>query len=117
MKDKTCTLLIEHIKKYPKAQIQDVFKFLYQSAFGCEHMVSSLERAVKYIQEEYESAVFEKELEIIELDGDYCRVPLSYIDKGISAQTLGKLFYLSAQKEENGREKLIEKLNIVRNLM
>lgn len=117
MKEKTCALLIEHIKKYPEAQIQDVFKFLYQSAFGCEHMVYSLERAVNYIQEEYEGTVFENTFEIIELDGDYCRVPLNYMNIGLTAETLGKLFFLSAKKEEAGYENLIKKLEVAQTLV
>ena len=50
---KTCELLIAHYKAYPNLQIQDVFKFLHQSALGCEHLVSSLEKATGFIAEEY----------------------------------------------------------------
>ncbi len=113
--DRSKELLIGHFEKYPDLQIQDVFKFIYQSSFGCEHMVSSLEKATDYIKNEYEKGVPESKIE--ELDGDYCRVPLSLIGKGLKKETLGKIFFLSAKKEENGQEKLIEKLNIVRNLI
>ena len=108
-------LLIAHYQRYPKLQIQDIFKFIYQSSFGCEHMVSSLEKAIDYIKEEYEKGVAEGEVE--ELDGEYCRVPLSYIGKGLSVETLGKLFYLSAKKEEKGKNVLIKKLQIVQRLI
>ena len=39
----TRNLLAEHYKKYPELQLQDIFKYIYQSSFGCEHMVPSLD--------------------------------------------------------------------------
>ena len=44
--------LAAHYAAYPLLQAEDIFKFLYQSALGCEHMVSSLTGAVAYIQAE-----------------------------------------------------------------
>ena len=113
--NKSEKLLVEHYQRYPKIQIRDIFKFCYQSSFGCEHMVSSLEKATDYIQEEYDNGVTEFEIE--ELDGDYCRVPLSYINNGLSVKTFGKLFYLSAKKEEKGKAALLKKLQIAQKLV
>ena len=110
--EQTRKLLLSHYQTYPLLQIQDVFKFLFQSAFGCEHMLSSLETAINYIQEEYESCSQEKEPYIEQLDGDYCRVHLSYLSQGLSANTLGHLFFFSAREEENGKADLATKLNI-----
>lgn len=107
--------ILNHYEKYPQLEIQDIFKFLYQSAFGCEHMVSSLEKAIEYVQEEYAGGVTESEIEF--LDGGCCRVPLSYIDKGLKAESLAKLFFLSAKKEENGRKNLIKNLETVQKLI
>ena len=42
-----------HYQAYPKLQIQDIFKFLYQSAFGCEHFVASVDVVTGFIEEEY----------------------------------------------------------------
>ncbi|MBQ4561700.1 MAG: hypothetical protein IJA55_05165 [Clostridia bacterium] len=111
---KTKELLKEHFYKYPKAEIQDIFKFIHQSSFGCEHMVESLEKAVEYIKNEYQKGVVDADIE--PLDGEYSRVPLSFLDRGLSAETLGKLFYLSAEKAD-GREVLLAKLDILRELI
>ncbi len=108
---KTKELLKEHFYKYPKAEIQDIFKFIHQSSFGCEHMVESLEKAVEYIKTEYQKGVVDADIE--PLDGEYSRVPLSFLDRGLSAETLGKLFYLSAEKVD-GREALLAKLDVLR---
>ena len=106
-------MLAEHFMKHPGCEIQDIFKFIHQSAFGCEHMVSSLEKAIEYIKREYEKGIAQADIEI--LDGEYSRVPLSYIDKGLSPETLGKLFYLSAEFVD-GKKALIKKLDAVREL-
>ena len=54
METKDCTrnLLIEHYKKYPDMQIQDIFKFLFQSSFGCEHLIADPSATTDYIRRE-----------------------------------------------------------------
>lgn len=110
----TKEILKKHMDRYPDCEIQDLFKFIHQSSYGCEHMVSSLDKAVEYIKSEYKNGVIEADIE--PLDGDYSRVPLSYIDKGLSPETFGKIFYLSAAKVD-GRDALLKKLDTVRELM
>lgn len=119
MKDseRTRELLIEHYRQYPLLQPRDIFKFLFQSSFGCEHMVSSAEAAIEYIRKEYARLSARSERLIDELDGDYSRVNLSYLDRGLSAETLGKLFCLSAKRAENGRRELLDKLSVARELV
>lgn len=112
-REETKAALISHCKRYPKLQIWDLFKYIYQSSFGCEHMVSSLEMAEVYIREEAEKCSSAVE-EIVEpLDGDYCRVHLSCLKEGLSAGTLAKLFFLSAVHVEDGKERLEEKLSVL----
>lgn len=115
--EKTCELLITHCRSHPELQIQDVFKLLHQSAFGCEHFVSSLCTATSHIAEEYYD-LRDKNASLIEpLDGDYSRVPLSYIDRGLSAETLGRLFVASSKPEPNGMAVLLEKLEVTKQLI
>ena len=117
MPDKqTKNLIIDHYRKYPRLEIADVFKLVFQSSFGCEHLVSSLERVTEYIVRERESMT-PTEGEIEFLDGNYARVPLSYMDEGLTAQTLGKLFFLSSKKEEGGKAELIKKISAARDLV
>lgn len=114
---KTRELLIEHYKRYPKLQIADILKFLYQSSFGCEHMVSSLDAAINYISREYQGMTHKSDVLIERLDGEYSRVHLSCMDKGVSAEKLGRLFCLSAKTEPGGREELLEKLEVAKELV
>lgn len=115
--ERTRELLISHYKTYPKLQLQDLFKFLFQSSFGCEHMISSPENVINYIRREYET-LSHKDAPLTEpLDGEYYRVHLSCLNNGLSADTLGGLFFLSAKKEEAGKEDLLNKLDITKSLI
>jgi len=116
-RDKTRSLLINHYQSYPKLKIQDVFKFLHQSYFGCEHLVTSTESVSDYILKEYSGISSEGGAVIEELDGDYCRVPLSYMKDGLSAKTLGGLFFASAKKEPDGKKALLRKLETAKELI
>ena len=98
-------------------EIRDIFKYLHQSAMGCEHLVSSLPHAIRYIEKEAESSLPLGDRLIDRLDGDYSRVHLSYLNEGLRPETLGKLFYLSARVEEQGKAELEEKLDIASSLI
>lgn len=110
--------LQEHCQRYPDLKIRDVFKFLYQSSFGCEHMVSSLDAVKEWIRREYRTVSEASGGDVSGrgtvdlLDGDYSRIHLDWLDRGLSAETLGKLFYLSAKTEEDGRVELERKLDV-----
>ena len=115
--DRSRALIIEHYERYPKMRIADLFKYLFQSAFGCEHLVLSEESAIENIKREYANI---KKLQTVltdRLDGEYSRVHLSYLDRGIAPETLGKLFCLSAKAESFGNDELQEKLRVVRELI
>ncbi|MFH0801306.1 MAG: hypothetical protein V2A78_02830 [bacterium] len=47
-------LLHAQVKKYPLMQIQDVYKLLYQSAFGNAHLLRDPKSAQKYLSRELE---------------------------------------------------------------
>ena len=117
MKEQTRDALINHAKAYPLLQAEDIFKYLFQSAFGCEHLVSDEENALRYIQKEYTALGESAEARIESLDGSYSRVYLGILDKGLRPQTLARLFCLSAQAESDGKEQLIQKLAITRELV
>lgn len=115
--EKTRKSLNKHYQKYPHLQMQDIFKFIHQSAFGCEHLVASSDAATEYIRAEYESARFPEDAPLVEaLDGAYSRVHLTYLSQGLSAQTLGRLFSQSATSETNGINDAENKLRIAKEL-
>ena len=108
--------LINYCKAYPKIQPQDVFKYIFHSAFGCEHLVSDENTVLEYIRHEYEN-VSKTEVPFTErLDGNYSRVYLSWMNSGLKPQTLAKLFVLSAKKEPDGNALLEEKIETAKKL-
>ena len=114
---KTRQNLIQHYKNYPNLQAEDVFKYLFQSALGCEHLVSSEEAALSYIQREYATLSKTEPSKTESLDGDYSRVYLSCLNDGLKPETLAKLFCFSAKKEEDGRSLLEEKIEVAKELV
>ena len=115
--EKTRELLLEHYRRYPKLKLQDLFKYLYQSAFGCEHFAPATDVATDRIREEY-NRYDKRDGALIEpLDGDYSRVNLSYLRCGLSAEVLGKIFCASAKSEPHGKEKLESRLDALRKLV
>ena len=118
MKDQnTKALLTDHYRKYPCLGIEDVFKFLFQSSFGCEHLVSSEETALAYIRAELDAVTEVQARQVDPLDGNYSRVHLSCIGKDITPELLAKYFCLSAKAEPRGKEALEKKLSVARELI
>lgn len=108
----TYTLLKGHFQRYPLLQAEDVLKFLHQSTFGCGHLIASPTAAAAYICQEMGQCA-ESTAATEALDGDFCRVHLSYIKKlGVSADTLAKLLAFSAQDFCGDKESIETRLNV-----
>jgi len=116
-RERTRKLLILHAQTYPQLQIQDLFKYLHQSAFGCEHLVSARDAAADYISREYDQIDRNAQPLTERLDGGYSRVHLSCLNTGLRAGTLAALFSLSAQREENEVSDLAQKLEVAKELV
>ena len=114
--NQTSSELLNHFKKYPLLKPRDTFKFLYQSVFGCEHMISSSDLVVDYIKEEYKTILPKGEI-VEPLDGNFSRVNLEIISRGMKPETLGALFFLSAKKEKGTLTDLKEKIEILKSLV
>ena len=115
--ERTHALLSKHYNTYPGLQTEDIFKYLYHSAFGCDHLVTNEAAALHYIQAEY-AAQGNRAPDLIEpLDGAYVRVHLGVLQGGLRPQTLARLFCLSAQKESGGTEQLEKGLEIAQQMI
>ena len=106
----TRALLAQHFHAYPQLQAQDIFKFLFHSACGCEHLVKDAQAALRYIQDEYATLPPSAAAHTDKLDGAYSRVHLGILHGGLRPETLTRLFCLSAQGEPNGKAQLEQKL-------
>jgi len=106
----TADFLLSYAARYPLLQPQDAYKLLFQSAFGCEHLLKDEAGAAGFIAREA-AAMTETALPLTEpLDGDFARVSLAWISRGLKPETLARLFVLSAAPQENGLMLFMDKL-------
>ena len=105
-----------HCARYPALTLQDVCKALYQSAFGCEHLIADPSVAADFIRAEAEGSRDRASEQVEPLCGDYCRVHLGILRDGLRAETLSRLFALSARHEELGRETLEAMLRVLQEM-
>lgn len=108
--------IAEHCRTHPALAPEDLFKFLYQSAFGCEHLATDGETALACLRREYASLPAAVPPDCERLDGAYSRASLGWLSDGLTPETLARLFLLSAKKEENGAAQLREKLTAAREM-
>lgn len=115
--ERTRALLKKHYQLYPKLQIEDIFKYIFQSTFGCEHLLSDEETVLHYIKYEYETCFRTEAVYKEPLDGEYSRVYLSWLNHGLTAETLAKLFCLSAKQKYDDKSSLEQKISVARGLI
>ena len=67
--NQTRAFLLAHCQAYPRLELTDLFKALYQSACGCEHLVGDASAAAAYITDEAASCKPHSGAVIEPLDG------------------------------------------------
>ncbi len=107
--------MISHARRYPQLTLRDLFKYLHQSALGCEHLIASPEAVLGYIREEASRLPPNSARATVEpLSGNYSRLHLHCLQRGLAPETLAKLFFLSAVHEQEGEARLDELLTLAR---
>lgn len=112
MTDNNCTVL-DYYRENTCLEINDLFKFLYQSCFGCEHLVSNYEDALKRITEEASVCEADDLPEVEYLDGEYCRVHLKRVNSENLLEWLCRRFVDSSGAHPEGEERLEEQLTML----
>ena len=103
----TIAYLQGQCRRYPELEPQDLLKALHQSVFGCGHFVTDEAAGMDLLRRELPQAPCAG---IEPLDGGFCRVHLGTLaETGLSAETLFRLFALSAETPSGSREELEEK--------
>lgn len=107
--------ILQQIVFYPEMEIGDMLKALHQSEFGCGHFVG--ERAGEYLEEEL-SALVHTEGEAVEsLGSDFARIHLCALaQKGLSKETLLRIFAISGSCEYGSVEGIEAKLSVLTEL-
>lgn len=102
-------IIKEHLNTYPLMEVRDVCKLIYQSVFGGGHMIPNPDYSLKRLQEEYNTV--EKSLsdgtEVVEsLGKGMVRIYLHALKEGMAAETLNKMFVLSANQKKGTMDEL-----------
>lgn len=93
---------------------QDLYKLAYQSEFGCGHMIADEAESLRRIRAELSTAQATAQPPE-PIGGGYCRIHLGALGAlGISAQTLNRMFFLSANAGGGTAEGLLQKLALAR---
>ena len=90
----TREFLLSQVARHPASRLQDLRKALYQSTFGCGHLIDDPSAAAVYLRKEAEHAPDCRAAE--PLDGPWCRVPLGILSDGLTPETLAAAFARSA---------------------
>ena len=108
--------LLEQYTGHPASQLQDLRKALYQSVFGCEHLITDTSAAAEGIRREAaEAGPCSREIEA--LDGPWSRVQLGVLADGLTPETLSRMFARSAAMSHGDADALQEKLTVLRRLI
>lgn len=92
-------IILENYFKYPKLQIQDIIKLIYQSSFGCEHLLIDKQLSYQKFCKEWES-IIPKQTELLsDIGNGYCRINLKHSKAiGLDKDLIFKIFCLSSEK-------------------
>ena len=114
MTDKLKAIILEHIKKYPQAELQDILKLLYQNEFGPKHLANNEIEAFKSLSKEINSVEFDKNEPLFEDIGDNAlRLNLKAIPAGTNLNYINKAIINSANEFYGTNEKLVVKFGLL----
>ena len=108
--------LLDQWARHPASRLQDLRKALYQSAFGCGHLVDDSSAAADWIRREAAEVPADYR-EIEPLDGPWCRVPLGVLSEGLTPETLAAAFARSAAMPGEDIPALEERLVVLMELI
>jgi hypothetical protein len=106
-------LMRTHLRKYPKMQVVDMVKLLYQSEFAGGHMVSDAAESLSRLTCEYEGLKPSDTAEAFEdIGGGLCRLHLGALSTlGIQPQTVNRMFVATANTEKGSTVRFDAKLD------
>jgi hypothetical protein len=109
-------ILLEEVNKYPKMEIQDLYKLLHQASMGSEHAVKNEEAVKNWMKNEIAGLRWGQSdnfIDTISVDGKILRINLRpYIKKGYSTNKLVEVFIKTANNFKGSYSELEESLEI-----
>ncbi|NMB43619.1 MAG: hypothetical protein GX995_05770 [Clostridiales bacterium] len=111
-------MLVDQFYKYPKMQIQDIVKLIYQSEFAGGHLISDKNKSLKYLQEELISISHNptyKSQDLFENIGSniYRLNIVPAVEAGLSLDTINEIFVQTANNNKDSILNFERKLDIL----
>ena len=112
-------MLLRHRARYPKSDVQDMIKLLYQSELGGGHMIPDSNVALARLRAEYEATPQRADIPLLEAIGpDISRLYLGAMDAaGLSVETVNALFCYTAAHVPGTMAGLQKKLNLLEDML
>lgn len=114
MTDKLKEIILEHIKKYPEAELQDILKMLYQNEFGPKHLAENEIECFKSLSNEINNINYDESEELFEDIGEGAlRLNLKAIPVGTDLNYINKIIVNSSNDFCGTNEKLVVKFGLL----
>lgn len=109
-------ILARHLSNYPEEQLSDVVKLLFQRSFGAGHMIKDENDSLIRLRSELDAVEPDGNKALTEdIGGDFVRVNLAAAKGRLSAETLNRIFVLSATADVNAAGNFEKSLGLIRN--
>lgn len=110
MKDVFLQIVKEHMERYPQMEPQDFGKLAFQSEFGPEHLITEIQQAKDFLEEEWKMLPADTTPRYPEaVSGSLCRFPLTACPSADAVKLLAELFVLTAKEHQGSMTGLEEK--------
>ena len=114
MTDKLKEIILEHTKKYPEAELQDILKMLYQNEFGPKHLAENEIECFKSLSTEINNINYDENEELFEDIGEGAlRLNLKAIPVGTDLNYINKIIVNSSNDFCGTNEKLVVKFGLL----
>ena len=107
------TPLEREVSEHPAAEALDLLKLIYQNEFGCGHLICDPKENLRRLLAEVEELPKDQgEVRVQPIGNGLCRLPLSLLHRsGLRAETVQKLFLLTAEQPRGSREGFLQKVS------
>lgn len=114
MTDELKEIISKHIKKHPKAELQDILKMLYQNEFGPKHLAENEIECFKSLSNEIRSINYDENESLFEDIGcNAVRLNLKAIPPETNLNYINKIIVKSANDFCGTNEKLVVKFGLL----
>lgn len=107
-------VIINHIKKYPESELQDILKLLFQNEFGPKHLTINEIEAFKNLSKEVQSLTYKNNEELFEdIGAGALRLNLKALPEGTDLNYINKVILQSAEDFSGTNENLVVKFGLL----